>query len=175
MLHKFPFFAQFLKILSFGCLFSIVLIQTSYAQIEASSELFLELEEKDSLLFDQGFNECKLTTTESLISEDLEFYHDVGGVQNKEDFFKAIRENICSEGPQKPIRKLVEGSLSVFPLRNGGELYGAIQKGVHEFYIKEAGKDLYQTGSAKFTHVWILEDGNWKLKTVLSYDHQGPN
>jgi hypothetical protein len=35
------------------------------------------------------------------------------------------------------------------------------------------GKDLYQTGSAKFTHVWILEDGNWKLKTVLSYYHQG--
>lgn len=173
MTYNIYLFTQFSKILTILFVFTSVLIQTSSAQIPESSELFSELEEKDSILFDQGFNECNLTATESLISEDLEFYHDVSGVQNREDFFKAIRENICSGGAQKPIRKLVEGSLTIFPLRNGGKLYGAIQEGVHEFYIKEAGKDLYQTGSAKFTHVWILEDGNWKLKTVLSYDHQG--
>lgn len=167
--------AQFSKILSFLFLFSVILIQSSNAQVEEPSDLFKELAKTDSILFDQGFNECNLTATESLISEDLEFYHDVSGVQHKKDFFKAIRENICSGAPQKPIRKLVEGSLEVFPLRNGGQLYGAIQEGVHEFYMKEPGRELYQTGSAKFTHVWILEDGDWKLKTVLSYDHQGPN
>lgn len=150
------------------------LIQTAQAQVEESSELFITLAEKDSLLFEQGFNECILNTTEQLISEDLEFYHDVSGVQDKEDFFKAIRENICSGAPQKPIRKLVEGSLEVFPLRNEGEIYGAIQKGVHEFYMKEPGKELYQTGIANFTHLWVLEESSWKLKTVLSYDHQGP-
>lgn len=108
------------------------------------------------------------------MSDELEFYHDVAGVSDKEGFFKAIRENICSGAPQKPIRKLVEGSMRVFPLRNQGEIYGAIQKGIHEFFIKEAGKDLYQTGVAAFTHLWILEEGVWKLKTVLSYDHQAP-
>lgn len=108
---------QFSKTLTFLFVFAFVLIHASNAQVTESSEPFSELEEKDSILFDQGFNECNLTATESLISEDLEFYHDVSGVQNKEDFFKATRENICSGGPQKPIRKLVEGSLNVFPLR----------------------------------------------------------
>lgn len=150
------------------------LMQTAQAQVAESSDLFITLAEKDSILFDQGFNECNLTATESLISEDLEFYHDVAGVQDKEDFFKAIRENICSGAPQKPIRKLVSESLEVFTLKNGSQVYGAIQKGIHEFYIKEPGKEQYQTGIAKFTHVWILKEGGWKLKTVLSYDHQSP-
>lgn len=166
--------SQFLKILNFLFLFSTVLIQVSKGQVAESSELFRELATKDSLLFDQGFNECNLTETESLISHNLEFYHDVSGVQDREMFFNAIRENICSGVPQKPIRKLVEGSLEVYPLRNQGEIYGAIQMGVHDFFIKESGKELYQTGSAKFTHVWILEEMDWKLKTVLSYDHQSP-
>lgn len=140
-----------------------------------SSELFKELAEKDSVLFEQGFNECNFEATESLISEELEFYHDVSGVQNKEMFFDAVRKNICSGSAQKPIRKLTEGSLEVFALRNQGEIYGAIQKGRHDFFIKELGKKLIQTSSAKFTHVWILEEGDWKLKTVLSYDHQSSN
>lgn len=173
MTYRFSLTAQSSRIFSFLFLFSIVLIQTSRAQVVESSELYKELAEKDSILFDQGFNECNLTATESLISEDLEFYHDVSGIQDRDDFFKAIRQNICSGAPQKPIRTLVEGSLNVFPLRDGGELYGAIQEGIHEFYIKEPDKKLYQTGSAKFTHVWVLENGNWKLKTVLSYDHKG--
>ena len=58
-------------------------------------------------------------------------------------------------------------------LKQSGELYGAIQKGVHRFYIKEPDKDLYLTGSARFTHVWLLEESAWVLKTVLSYDHEG--
>lgn len=152
----------------------VVIIQTSNSQVQESSTLYIQLAEKDSILFLQGFNECNLTATDLLISEELEFYHDVSGVQNREDFFKAIRENICSGSPKKPIRKLVEGSLEVFPLQDQGEIYGALQNGIHEFYIKEPGMDLYQTGVAKFTHLWILEKGNWKLKTVLSYDHQEP-
>lgn len=162
---------QLLKNLFSLLLFTSVFIQTSNAQVEESSELFRELANKDSLLFEQGFNECNLTVTASLISDSLEFYHDVSGVQNRDGFFKAIRQNICSGAPQKPIRKLVQGSLEVFPLNDDGKLYGAIQKGVHEFYIKETGKELYQTGTAKFMHVWVLEEESWKLKTVLSYDH----
>lgn len=167
-------FTQSSRIFCFVFLITIVFIQTSNAQVEESSELFIELADKDSILFDQGFNECNLLATESLISEKLEFYHDVSGVQDREMFFKAIRENICSGAPQKPIRKLLPGSLEVFPMMNHGQIYGAIQEGIHEFYIKESGKELHQTGVAKFTHLWVLEKGSWKLKTVLSYDHKAP-
>lgn len=167
--------AQLSKIFCFIFLFTAFPIQTSNAQIKESSDLFKELAEKDSILFDQGFNECNLTETGQLISEDLEFYHDVAGVSDREGFINAIRQNICSGSPRKPIRRLVGASLEVFPLLNNGQIYGAIQKGSHEFFIKEPGKELYQTGIVKFTHVWVLQNGSWKLKTVLSYDHQGPN
>ena len=72
----------------------------------------------------------------------------------------------------KPIRKLVPGSMELFSLKKNGLLYGMIQRGTHEFYIKEKGKPLYKTGIAKFTHLWLLEDNAWKLKRVLSFDHQ---
>lgn len=169
---------------SFSILFSRVVllilliiascIQPIQAQVAESSELFEALAKKDSLLFDEGFNHCNIEATEDIISKDLEFYHDTGGIQDREEFFKAIKENICSSPDRKPIRKLVLGTLKVFPLEDNGHLYGAIQKGIHQFYIKEPDKDLYITSSAKFTHLWILEDGSWKLKNVLSYDHQVP-
>lgn len=168
---------------SFSVLFSNVVllillitafdIQPARAQVEESSELFKTLAEKDSLIFDEGFNRCNIEVTEEIVSGDLEFYHDVSGIQNREEFFKAVKENICSSPDRKPIRKLVPGSLEVFPLKDSGRIYGAIQKGDHQFYTKEPGKDLYLTGRAKFTHLWILEEDSWKLKTVLSYDHQG--
>lgn len=149
--------------------------QSIRAQVAESSELFKTLAKKDSLLFDEGFNHCKIQITKNIISKNLDFYHDTGGIQDREEFVKAIKENICSSPDRKPIRKLVLGTLKVFPLKNNGHLYGAIQKGIHQFYIKEPGKDLYLTSSAKFTHLWILEDDSWKLKSVLSYDHQAPH
>ena len=150
-------------------------IQPIQAQVAESTELFKALAGKDSLLFDEGFNRCNIQVTEDIVSKDLEFYHDTGGLQDRQEFFKAIKENICSSPDRKPIRKLVSGSLEVFPLKKNGHTYGAIQKGIHQFYIKEPGKDLYMTSSAKFTHVWILEESSRKLKTVLSYDHQVPH
>lgn len=137
------------------------------------SEIFQALKKNDSLLFDAGFNNCDIAAFEHLIAEDLEFYHDEGGLTtNKEDFLKNVRSNICSSPNKKPVRKLVQESLQVFPLYENGKLYGAIQKGRHDFFIKEPGKEPYQASTALFTHLWLLEEEKWILKRVLSYDHQ---
>jgi CubicO group peptidase (beta-lactamase class C family) len=64
--------------------------------------------------------------------------------------------------------------LEVFPLYNDGNLYGAIQKGIHHFYLRESGKEDIWTSTAKFTHIWVLESKTWKLSEVLSYDHHDP-
>ena len=66
--------------------------------------------------------------------------------------------------------------MEVFPLctDNKQKLYGAIQNGIHDFYQQEKGEKARKTNTAKFTHLWIIEDGDWKLKRVLSYDHQIP-
>ena len=143
-----------------------------YAQVENSSELFITLAKNDSLLFVEGFNKCNRDEFEGLMAADLEFYHDTGGFQNREEFFEAYNKNICSGSEKKPVRKLIPGTFKVFELKKNGELYGAIQQGEHEFYIKEEGKELYKTGFARFTHLWLLEDGEWILKRVLSYDHK---
>lgn len=145
----------------------------AHSQEAQDSELCQVLKKNDSLLFEAGFNNCDIAAFEHLISQDLEFYHDQGGLTtNKEDFLNNVRNNICSSPDKKPIRKLDPESLQVFPLYENGKLYGAIQKGRHDFFIKEPRKELYQTSTALFTHVWLLENGNWILKRVLSYDHK---
>ncbi len=155
--------------------FSIFTVNNVFAQVDQDSDLYKQLKSRDSLLFDRGFNKCEISAFESFISEDLEFYHDQAGLStNKEDFLEAVRNNICGNPEIKPIRKLVSGSLKVFPLFENGELYGAIQQGVHDFYIKEPQKELRKTSSARFTHVWILENNEWILERVLSYDHKSP-
>lgn len=133
------------------------------AQVERSSELFKTLQENDRLLFEEGFNKCDISQFEKLISEDLEFYHDQSGVMtSKKQFMDNTKNVLCKKGFEKNDRILVKDSLQVFPLYNNGELYGAIQNGVHRF----------GNSSAKFTHLWILENGKWKLKRVLSYEHK---
>ncbi len=155
--------------------FVISLSSFSYAQVATNSDLYLELAALDSLIFEESFNKCNHESLHTLIAESFEFYHDQGGLENdKTSFIKSIENNLCGNPQAKPIRQLTAGTLQVFPLYENGKLYGAIQMGEHEFYIKEPHKDLYLTSTAKFTHVWIKHDQGWQLKRVLSYDHQAP-
>ncbi len=150
----------------------LLLSLLSSAQVKTSSELFKTLKQKDSLIFDSAFNKCKTSDLNGLIAEDLEFYHDTAGITDgKEGFLKAVKQNICGNPNVRPYRELIEGTLKVFPLNKDGVLYGAIQKGDHNFYLKENGTTR-PTVTAKFTHLWILENNKWTLKRVLSYDHQ---
>ena len=153
-------------------LFVTLFTQLSIARNEVSEQFFSQFVELDRLIFEESFNKCNTEVLPPIISTDFEFYHDVAGVQNKSEFLKAIKDNICSNPDNKPIRKLAPKSMEIFSLKKDGIIYGAIQRGVHEFYIKEKGKKLYKTGIAKFTHLWLLNDEKWQLKRVLSFDHQ---
>ena len=143
---------------------------TSIAQVDHSSELFEILRLKDSMLFEVSYNQLNTAPLEELINEDFEFYHDQGGfMDTKQGLIESIKG--FANLPYTPKRVLMENSLEVFPLYKNGELYGAIQRGDHAFYGIEEGKPEYLTSSAKFTHVWILVEGEWKLKRILSYNH----
>jgi hypothetical protein len=135
--------------------------------------LFEELKAKDSLIFNLGFNNCDTAQLRILISDDLEFYHDQSGLLESKEMFIQNIPNLCKMD-YKPTRVLVDSSLQVFPLYTNGKLYGAIQAGIHEFYGEENDKPRYLTSTAKFTHVWIIEGSDWKLKRILSYDHVIP-
>ena len=84
-------------------------------------------------------------------------------------FVKAIKNNIC-KNPRNMKRNLDTESLEVFPLKNNGVLYGAIQTGKHTFQEKQQ-ENFTTVGITNFTHLWILENNQWKLKRVLSYNH----
>ncbi len=143
------------------------------AQVEHTSEIFQTLKIKDSLLFSEGFNNRDIHQFEDLLSENFEFYHDEAGLtRSKETFITSVKDfNKLSYTPR---RELVENSLEVFPLEKNGSIYGAIQTGQHRFYSIEKGKPEKLTSIGRFTHVWILEQGKWKLTRVLSYDHKEP-
>ena len=151
----------------------LLLISTSFvAQVSEKSELFKTLKSKDSLLFDIGFNTCDIAQFEALVTKDFEFYHDQGGIlKSKEEFIKITKDGICKSDEFVSRRALIEGSLAVFPLYDNGVLYGAIQQGVHQFYEKPKGKPENRGSIAKFTHLWLLLDGDWYLSRILSYDH----
>ena len=159
-----------MKTLLLLCFFSF--IHLAKAQVQENSSLFLELKAQDSVFFERGFNRCDLDYLKNQVADDLRFYHDQGGIQDKTKFLESTANNICGSPAQKPIRKVDGESLDVFPLYSDGKIYGAIQTGIHHFYIREKDKKDYWTSTARFTHLWILEKENWKLTEVLSYDHQ---
>jgi hypothetical protein len=143
------------------------------AQVEISSELYKTILSKDSLLFNVGFNTCDISQFESLLSDDFEFFHDTDSISNRSQFLVSVRTGLCkSPATYQSRRELVVGSTEVFPLYKKGKLYGAIQHGKHRFYENILGKPERFASAARFTHVWILEDGFWKLNKGLSYDHQ---
>jgi len=145
------------------------------AQADRDSDLFRALFTCDSLLFNVGFNTCDISQFERLVSEDFEFYHDQSGItSSKGAFIAGTREGLCKIDYQ-PIRRLVESSLQVFPLKTNGRLYGAVQSGEHRFYAKYPDRaEAELTSEAQFTHLWLLEAGEWKLARVLSFDHEMP-
>lgn len=138
---------------------------------QTPDELYAFLKSKDSLLFNAVFDLCDSLTAKTFISEDFEFYHDQSGITDSKAGFILNIKSLCTLS-YKPRRELDPTSLEVFPLYNQGKLYGAIQSGVHKFYAKEVEKPEHLTSTARFTHLWILENDAWKLKRVLSYDHR---
>jgi hypothetical protein len=144
-------------------------------QVPKDSELFLSLKFQDSIFFDRSFNRCEINYLENAIDKDLTFYHDKSGIQNRDKFIENTKKYICGDTVKKPIRKVEEQSLEVFPMYNNNVLYGAVQTGIHNFYIREKNKEDVLTSRAKFIHLYLLVNGKWILKEVISFDHQSPN
>lgn len=126
-------------------------------------------------LFWQAYNTCDVTNMMTYFSDDIQFYHDKGGITNgKPALAQSFEKGVCSNRDSFTLRReAIDSSIKVFPLRKDGVIYGAILTGAHLFYVQEKGKKERAEGLAKFTHLWLKENGSWKMTRVLSYDH-GP-
>lgn len=148
---------------------SIFFRANSIAQLDKNSELYKTILEKDSLLFDVGFNTCDIKQFEYLLSDNLKFYHDKDGISDKTKFLYDLKNGLCKNPESRQVNRfLVKESTEIFPLSKNGILYGVVQNGEHLFSEKRES----QAGIAKFTNVWQLENGEWKLSTSFSFDHQ---
>lgn len=128
-------------------------------------QLFAEISALDTAVFD-AFNRCsdpvQLTKHASYFAEDVEFYHDTGGVTwNRHDMLANTKKYACGHFS----RELVSGSLQVHPI-NG---FGAIAQGTHRFCQFSSNTC---DGEADFTMIWRQQDGVWLLTRVLSYGHK---
>jgi len=155
--------------------FLLIVCCNLIGQVSKKSELFLQLKLQDSIFFDRSFNKCDINYLKSAIDTGLTFYHDKSGIQNRAIFLENTMKYICGDTLRKPIRKVDEQSLEVYPMYNDNVLYGAVQTGIHSFYIREKNKADVLTSKAKFIHLYLLKDGKWLLKEVLSFDHQSQN
>jgi hypothetical protein len=109
--------------------------------------------------WEDAYNNCKLDVMEELISEDLEFYHDQGGLlTSKKKLNEALKENICG----KVTRELQQGSIEVYPIPG----YGAVEMGLHGFHNKQEPNS--KPHFAKFVHLWKRENGHWRITRVIS-------
>ena len=132
-------------------------------------DLYTELVYRDSVVFANVYT-CNTAKNETFFTDDIEFYHDKGGVtKSRKTLVEQLRNNFCGEGKTKLRRELVNGSMKVYPINK----YGAVQLGEHRFYITENGKEAL-SGVAKFIHVWKYESGEWRISRVFSYDHNAP-
>ncbi|MGK2860337.1 MAG: nuclear transport factor 2 family protein [Chitinophagaceae bacterium] len=141
--------------------------QTSQHSLEAT------ILHKDSLFW-KSYNNCDVQKFSEFFTDDLEFYHDKGGITNGlENLATSMKKNLCSDANFRLRREEVAGTVKVYPLQKSKEIYGAIISGSHVFYTNEKGKKERLDGLARFTHIWILKDNSWKMTRILSYDH-GP-
>jgi hypothetical protein len=129
-----------------------------------SQELYNEIVHMDSVMFD-AFNAHDLDKLKTTFSEDLEFYHDKGGLANYNQTMESFQSLFDKNQTTGMRRDLIKGSLEVYPIKD----YGAVEIGEHRFCHMENGKE--DCGVFKFVHTWQKKDGQWKVTRVISYGH----
>ena len=130
--------------------------------LPSTDSLYKQIAHMDSVLFD-AFNNRDMETFKRVFTEDLEFYHDKGGLTDYAYTIESFKNTVARNDGLK--RTLVKGSLEIYPIKD----YGAIQIGAHTFCYLENGKQ--DCGTFKFVHIWKRIGTEWKIVRVVSYNH----
>lgn len=128
----------------------------------ANPSLYDEIAQMDSVLFN-AFNTRDIDLFKNFFAEDLEFYHDTGGLTNYEHTVNFLKTTAETGNQLK--RQLVKGSLEVYPIPG----YGAMEIGSHTFCHLEGNKE--ECGTFKFVQVWQKKHDQWRITRVISYGH----
>lgn len=155
-------------------MFTALMLAAATVAVPDGPALHEALARRDAELFEVLFVGCDPARFGSMLTPDFEMYHDKGGfVADGAAGFVETYAKDC-EARKKPgawrsRRELVPGTMTVHRI----EGYGAIEQGDHVFYERKGDGPEKKVGKARFTQLWKLDGGEWKLARVFSYDH-GP-
>ena len=126
--------------------------------LQQDTELYDVIVEMDNIYF-TAYNNCDMVKQAEIYAEDLEFYHDKGGLMtSKKDLLESLKKNICG----KVTRELVTGSIEVYPIAG----FGAVQIGMHKFYNNQEPDAISKP--SKFITIWKQEGDAWQITRVIS-------
>lgn len=116
----------------------------------------------------QTFNSCDLAAMAPLVTADVEFYHDKGGLTTtRQGVIDSFRKGPCADPGMKLRREAVPGSVQFHPMAGGF----ALITGSHRFYVTRRGEPEHLDGEASFAALWQFDHGSWRMRRILSYDH----
>lgn len=151
-------FSIILIVIAFAGCVSQQPLQTAKVYKPVSQQLHDSIATLDSILF-EAYNNCRISVFDSLMSAEIEFYHDHGGLStSKPDLTEALRKNICG----KVTRFLLPGSIEVYPIPG----FGAVQFGHHRF--RNVAEPDAESKYSKFVHIWKRSNTGWLLHRVIS-------
>jgi hypothetical protein len=128
-------------------------------KIASQAELEKTIAMVDTALFD-AYNRCDLEKFASLLSENVEFYHDERGLTvGKGALTDSVKQHACGS----VTRELVPGTLEVHRM----ETFGALEMGIQRFRHS----DTELSDEAKFIYLWQCKDGTWKITRLIIYDY----
>jgi hypothetical protein len=126
---------------------------------------------RDAALFGVMFEQCDPPALSDLVTGDMEFYHDKGGLMAHDAFLADYARNCAAKrAPDawRSRRELVAGSMQV----NAIPGFGAVEEGAHLFYERKGDGPERLAGRARFSILWKLEaDGRWRMARAFSIDH----
>ncbi len=118
----------------------------------------------------QAFNSAQPAGMNVHLAEDVEFYHDRGGILIGKAALSKVN-NGMKTSDSRVRRELIPDTMKLYPLYRGEQLYGAIMTGEHQFFVRLPKKDEQLAGKAYFTHLLLLKKGQWKIARIYSYEH----
>ena len=132
------------------------ILETEYVPIDKVVYDIIVAKDKE---YFEAYNTCDMKKQASIYSEDLEFFHDKGGLStSKQEILTSIEKNICG----KVTRTLIAGSIEVYPIKD----FGAIEIGYHKFYNNQ--EPNAKSKPSKFIMVWKNEGDKWFITKVIS-------
>lgn len=117
----------------------------------------------------KAYNACDAAAMAPFFAEDMEFYHDTGGVtRTRKAMLDATMKGICGNPNVRVRRAPLPDTIHFDPVPG----YGGVLSGRHQFYLTEKGMPERLSGTASFNTLWHYAGGQWQITRAFSLEHR---